>query len=195
MALCVQGEILGGGISGSKPISQPPAPSPSPSPNPKACSSTTLRCHRNTATLWCGQVLQVCRHGLLECLLRHVVMQARDATPSGSGGSIGDERHSRISSSSAVCLSEQAGAGSTVTFRRFGNLEMLLHPRAPCIVSRSRTQRLCSRRLRLNVSAYLTAAEERHEHAKVVIIGSGPAAHTAAIYAARADLQPLLFEG
>lgn len=29
----------------------------------------------------------------------------------------------------------------------------------------------------------------------VVIIGSGPAAHTAAIYASRANLQPLLFEG
>lgn len=32
-------------------------------------------------------------------------------------------------------------------------------------------------------------------HEKVIIIGSGPAAHTAAIYAARAMLNPLLFEG
>jgi thioredoxin reductase (NADPH) len=33
------------------------------------------------------------------------------------------------------------------------------------------------------------------EHAKIVIIGSGPAGFTAAIYAARAELQPILYEG
>ncbi len=35
----------------------------------------------------------------------------------------------------------------------------------------------------------------RHHHAKVLIIGAGPAGYTAAIYAARANLEPMLVQG
>ena len=33
------------------------------------------------------------------------------------------------------------------------------------------------------------------EHVKCLIIGSGPAGYTAAIYAARADMKPVLYQG
>jgi len=36
---------------------------------------------------------------------------------------------------------------------------------------------------------------ERHHHSKILIIGAGPAGYTAAIYAARANLQPILITG
>ncbi|RMY47708.1 hypothetical protein D0865_08514 [Hortaea werneckii] len=41
----------------------------------------------------------------------------------------------------------------------------------------------------------LLQQQTRNMHSKLVIIGSGPGGHTAAIYAARADLKPVMYEG
>ena len=46
-----------------------------------------------------------------------------------------------------------------------------------------------------NLMNYTTSAANGHAIEKLIIIGSGPAAHTAAIYASRAELKPVLFEG
>lgn len=43
--------------------------------------------------------------------------------------------------------------------------------------------------------SFSTTAQSRMTHSPVVIIGSGPAAHTAAIYLSRAEIKPTLYEG
>ncbi|KAH7566135.1 hypothetical protein ACOSP7_022441 [Xanthoceras sorbifolium] len=63
----------------------------------------------------------------------------------------------------------------------------LLFTKAQAFIRSSLTKR--------NFSFAAATAMEDTLKTKVCVIGSGPAAHTAAIYAARAELKPLLFEG
>jgi alkyl hydroperoxide reductase subunit AhpF len=45
------------------------------------------------------------------------------------------------------------------------------------------------------VATKMTEVSQAKEHYKTAIIGSGPAGHTAAIYLARANVNPVMFEG
>lgn len=58
-------------------------------------------------------------------------------------------------------------------------------------------KRIPLRSLSLSLAATASSQQRstRMAHSKVVIIGSGPAAHTAAIYLSRAELKPVLYEG
>ena len=46
----------------------------------------------------------------------------------------------------------------------------------------------------LNLLFNTTRMSENIEHVKCLIIGSGPAGYTAAIYAARANMKPVLYQ-
>jgi len=46
-----------------------------------------------------------------------------------------------------------------------------------------------------NVATPSKTSDDRGNHLKVLVIGSGPAGYAAALYAARAELEPLVLTG
>ena len=73
------------------------------------------------------------------------------------------------------------------------------HPPPPCTINRINSGRSIKRLAQLSSAlAFSTKSPDpprKMVHKPVVIIGSGPAAHTAAIYLARAEIKPTLYEG
>lgn len=90
-------------------------------------------------------------------------------------------------------ISQQTGAAMRPTACRSTSLQI-----RPCTSAITTTACPLTRARRSCRSGAVTcqaAKGPEKRKTKMCIVGSGPAAHTAAIYAGRADLEPLLFEG
>jgi len=85
-----------------------------------------------------------------------------------------------------------AAFGQTGPYSQPAGLDLIAPPRGKSAGARRWPARLVQTRRR--IETVLGQLAERY-HAKLLIIGSGPAGYTAAIYAARANLRPLLVQG